>query len=920
MASKLKLTKNHNTMNNKDTSNDSDQSKPKALIFFGGMGLSSYAAKDEFHILGNIEYWDVAASIYRLNHPNTPVLECSSRTLTAKTICRELNIKPGDIDFAQDSFPCTSISSVGPQELFDAGNDQFFVSTKILLDLKVSIILYENVPAICHETMAVLLGMMKALLKKYAPEYTCQAMELNSHLYGDGSARPRFYMMLVHNSIGSPKWPIPVPKSKRKLIRDLYPYAAYIVSRNFGLRQYLPHEPMPTITGHPDLKIYDGEETRDLTPRELAKGMGLPDDYILKGSISDQKLGIGNGMCVEVTRALMKSIREMLETRTDHPAPAPNEPKASKIPAGDKDEKGVIVYQGPSQLDGQEIVAILTLSSNNPKTGDMAQLWILCADIPPLEAIKTKDDSSICGDCSLRHSLGGICYVNIGLAPTTIWKSWKAGLYPEISAANYYQLDNKSIRLGAYGDPQALPIKVLEDLKEWSTNHTSYTHQWRNSSKEMQSISMASVESEEEYLESTGMGWRTFRIIREGDPLLDNEIMCPNITKNVQCKDCNLCSGTSTTAKNIAIPAHGPSKSKYLISSLLPSAIEQTLVDELATSIKVTPTKAQEVVELKSLNPIETKIEWTDSYTKSWVKCKEVPANCKNNYMCKCRLMEQENKNAKKVHETVADEVAPDFKLTGPTETKIEWTDYSWNPWVGCKKVSAGCKNCYMHREMDRWGKDPKKVHKTSSATFRKPLRLTKPSKIFTCSWSDFFIKAADEWRDQAWNIIRQTPQHTYQILTKRPERILECLPKDWGEGYPNVWLGVSVENQQQMKRAEKLVDIPANIRFISAEPLLGKLDLLSPLNRKMLDKIDWVIVGGESGNKQGSYVARPCKEIWIRQIVDDLSNTNTNLFVKQVGTVLAHEMKLKSRHGSKLEELPEWMQMREWPIVSKCD
>jgi len=177
------------------------------------------------------------------------------------------------------------------------------------------------------------------------------------------------------------------------------------------------------------------------------------------------------------------------------------------------------------------------------------------------------------------------------------------------------------------------------------------------------------------------------------------------------------------------------------------------------------------------------------------------------------------------------------------SRTTIAWTEATWNPWRGCHKVSEGCRNCYMYRLMKRWGQDPTRVERAGLRTFLSPLRWKKPRMIFTCSMSDFFIKEADEWRDEAWGIIRRTPQHTYQILTKRPERIEQCLPLDWGDGWPNVWLGVSAETHHAaIERLSILERIPAVIRFVSCEPLL------SPINVGLWPWLDWVIVGGESG------------------------------------------------------------------------
>ncbi|MGH2369611.1 MAG: DUF5131 family protein, partial [Chloroflexota bacterium] len=127
--------------------------------------------------------------------------------------------------------------------------------------------------------------------------------------------------------------------------------------------------------------------------------------------------------------------------------------------------------------------------------------------------------------------------------------------------------------------------------------------------------------------------------------------------------------------------------------------------------------------------------------------------------------------------------------------SSIEWTDATWNPWQGCTKVSPGCAHCYMYRDKARYGQDPTTVRRSTSATFYRPLAWRAPQRVFTCSWSDFFHEDADAWRSEAWDVIRRTPHLTYQVLTKRPDRLPDCLPADWP--LPNVWLGTSVEYQR---------------------------------------------------------------------------------------------------------------------------
>ena len=176
--------------------------------------------------------------------------------------------------------------------------------------------------------------------------------------------------------------------------------------------------------------------------------------------------------------------------------------------------------------------------------------------------------------------------------------------------------------------------------------------------------------------------------------------------------------------------------------------------------------------------------------------------------------------------------------------SNISWCTHSWNTAVGCHPTSTGCKNCYARTIVeDRMGKDFLVVTKTAPATFRAPLKWAKKTpgaRVFANSLSDFFLEEQDPWRAEAWDIIRQTPELIYLILTKRPERIARCLPVapshpnsmtqsfDSTWPWPNVWLGVSVETQQFAKRMDVLRKVPvyANQRFISAEPLLGPLDL----------------------------------------------------------------------------------------------
>src|SRR6266850_4495434 len=239
-------------------------------------------------------------------------------------------------------------------------------------------------------------------------------------------------------------------------------------------------------------------------------------------------------------------------------------------------------------------------------------------------------------------------------------------------------------------------------------------------------------------------------------------------------------------------------------------------------------------------------------------------------------------------------------------KTGIEWCTATWNPWHGCTKVSPGCKHCYMFTEKERYGQDPTQVVR-SKTTFDVPLKWREPARIFTCSWSDFFHEAADPWRPDAWEIIRQTPQHRYLILTKRADRIAQHLPWTRAERpWAHVALGVSVENADYEDRIEHLLNAPAALRFLSLEPLLGPIDLIPYLRDTMdvsdpeLDAadgaqvhglervgnrwcrfamIDWVIAGGESGKD-----ARGPDANWVREIRDACQTFGTPFLFKQWG------------------------------------
>jgi len=213
---------------------------------------------------------------------------------------------------------------------------------------------------------------------------------------------------------------------------------------------------------------------------------------------------------------------------------------------------GFTVYQGPSQINGQPIKAVVTGTSKataNPKTGDMLQLWILPANEAPHHAIKSGADASVCGECPARPINGGDCYVTTFQAPLSVWRS----TYPNTPADR-----NVPIRLGAYGDPAALPFDIVAGLIQ-GKKHTGYTHQWRTCDPRFKSIVMASVDSDAEAAEAKANGWRYFRVEREDGTPKAGEVSCPaseEAGKRTTCANCLMCSGTTSQAKSIVINAH----------------------------------------------------------------------------------------------------------------------------------------------------------------------------------------------------------------------------------------------------------------------------------------------------------------------------------------------------------------------------
>jgi protein gp37 len=225
-------------------------------------------------------------------------------------------------------------------------------------------------------------------------------------------------------------------------------------------------------------------------------------------------------------------------------------------------------------------------------------------------------------------------------------------------------------------------------------------------------------------------------------------------------------------------------------------------------------------------------------------------------------------------------------------DSQIEWTDATWNPVAGCSIVSAGCTNCYAMMLASRleamgmakyagltrksgkraiWNGHVREDHESLDI----PRKWKKPRKIFVNSMSDLFHEnVSTDFIASVWRVMRDTPRHHYQILTKRPDRMAEVLAAYVPDVLPNVWLGTSVEDAAVVERIDALRKVSAAIRFISFEPLIG------PVGRVNLKDIHWAIVGGESGN-----AARPIREQWIDEIYAQCLTQGTAFFFKQWGT-----------------------------------
>lgn len=241
--------------------------------------------------------------------------------------------------------------------------------------------------------------------------------------------------------------------------------------------------------------------------------------------------------------------------------------------------QGVIIYRGPSMINGKPIVVVATSiasGSKNGKTGAMVQVFILADNIKPHEAVFGGKDEAVCGDCPHRYVNGaGSCYVNPLHGPSGVYRAIVNNSYPTQTPEQASELvANRVVRLGAYGDPAAVPLTVWDALLTKASGWTGYTHQWKKSiAKGLNRYCMASVETERQQRFANKKGWRTFRIREdENDTLLKNEIMCPaseEAGKRKTCEECGACSGGNVKKASVAIIAHGPTWKKSRLVKMI---------------------------------------------------------------------------------------------------------------------------------------------------------------------------------------------------------------------------------------------------------------------------------------------------------------------------------------------------------------
>ena len=244
-------------------------------------------------------------------------------------------------------------------------------------------------------------------------------------------------------------------------------------------------------------------------------------------------------------------------------------------------KNGLIVYTGPSSIDGRPIVVILTglaSSSANEKTGGLVQSWILRADVEPHVALKTGDDASVCGQCIHRPLLAqrtgdAPCYVRVGEAPLSVYRAFARGSYPRATSVDQVAkaLSGRRLRIGSYGDPAAAPVALWQMLTSLSAGHVGYTHQWQSVGFDHAAwapLVMASADSADEARQAQSLGMRYFRV-SIGVDKAPMEVTCPASAeggRKTTCNSCMLCGGTSKAARSIVIADHAAGHQRRVIA------------------------------------------------------------------------------------------------------------------------------------------------------------------------------------------------------------------------------------------------------------------------------------------------------------------------------------------------------------------
>ena len=233
--------------------------------------------------------------------------------------------------------------------------------------------------------------------------------------------------------------------------------------------------------------------------------------------------------------------------------------------------------------------------------------------------------------------------------------------------------------------------------------------------------------------------------------------------------------------------------------------------------------------------------------------------------------------------------------------------DKTWNPWHGCHKCSEGCQNCYAYFLDKRYGRDTNEVVRNKS-NFNFPVKkdragqykLESGSFVRVCMTSDFFLEEADEWRKEAWDFIRQRPDVTFSLLTKRAQRIRKCLPGDWDDGWDHVTFSVSCENQKRLEeRMPYLLELPSKHKWVSLKPFIGEIDIEEYL---ATGQIETVLAGGE--NYLGS---RPLHYEWVKKVHDACAKYNVQLIFGQTGNIFikdGKECKIHNRTDQMIQAL----------------